>query len=145
MFVRRSPAVLLSFVLSAAALASAPSALASDGGTAKDARSATSSDAEVEKDVAPCSATSTYKLKVTLDEEDRLLVVGSVYSSDTDAWSWKLKHNGDYSFSGEKKAKDAERSFRVVRTMVDLAGPDVVEFRAENELNAEVCKGEVAY
>ncbi|MEJ7774534.1 MAG: hypothetical protein WKF72_06950 [Nocardioidaceae bacterium] len=131
MFVRSSPAVVLSLVLSAAALVSAPSALASDSGTVKD--------------FDECDKISTYLLKVSLDEDARLDVVGSVFSEDEDTWSWKLKHNGDYSASGEKRAKDADRSFRVVRSMVDLAGPDRVEFRAENDRTGELCKGEVIF
>jgi len=128
MFIRRSPAVVLSLVLSAAALTSAPSALASDGGTAKD-----------------CDNFSTYRLHVSLDEDARLKVVGSVFSQDENTWSWKFKHNGEYSASGEKRAKDADRSFRVVRSMVDLAGPDLVEFRAENDRTGEVCQGEETF
>ncbi|GAB3767032.1 hypothetical protein FB382_001706 [Nocardioides ginsengisegetis] len=129
MHIRRSPAIVLSLVLSAAALSIAPGAVASDGGTAKD--------------VDSCSGPSTYKLKVTPDDDGHLQVVGVVWSDDNDVWSWRLKHNGDVSYTGDVKAKDADLSFRVVRTMVDLAGPDTVVFRAENDDTGEVCRGEV--
>lgn len=131
MFVRRGPAITLSLVLGAAALISAPSALASDDGPAKD--------------YSVCEKLSTTRLKVTLDEDGRLFVVGSVYSDDEDFWSWKLKHNDDYSASGELKAKDADRSFRVTRTMVDLVGVDNVTFRAQNSRTDEVCKVDVNF
>lgn len=131
MFVRRSPAIVLSSVLSAAALFITPSAVASDGGTVKD--------------VDSCDAASTYKLKVTLSDDDRLQVVGIVWSNDNDFWLWKFKHDGDYSAGGEVRAKDADLSFRIVRSMVDLAGPDTVSFRAENENTGEVCKGDVVW
>ncbi len=131
MFVRRSPAIVLSLVLGAAALVTAPSAAAGDGGTAKD--------------VDSCSSSSTYKLKVTTDDDGRLTVIGVVWSDDDDVWDWKFKHNDDVSAKGDVKAKDADRSFKIVRTMVNLAGPDTVTFRAENETTGEVCRGDVSF
>jgi hypothetical protein len=131
-FVRRSPAIVLSLVLSSAALAMMPSALASDGGAAKD--------------VDDCSDVSTYKLKVSIDDDARLSVVAAVFSENDDVWSWKLRHNGDLSASGEVKARDdIDRSFRVVRTMGNFDGPDWIAFRAENETTGEVCKGDLYY
>ncbi len=130
MFVRRSPAIVLSLVLGAAALVTAPSAAAGDGGTTKD--------------VDSCSNSSTYKLKVSTEDDGRLKVVGVVWSDDDDVWSWKLKHNDDVSAKGEVKAKDADRSLRIVRTMVDLVGPDTVGFRAENQSTGEVCRGDLS-
>ncbi len=131
MFVRRGPAIVLS-VLSAAALVIAPVAVASDGGTAKD--------------VDQCDKSSTYKLKVTTDADDRLEVTGIVYSNDDDIWDWKLKHNDDVSAKGDVKSNgDGDKSFKIVRTMVNLTGPDVIGFRAENQNTGEVCRGEVNY
>lgn len=133
MFVRRGPAIVLSLVLSAAALVIAPSAMAGDGGTAKD--------------VDDCSwnTSSTYKLKVSIDDDSRLQVIGVVFSDDEDVWNWKLRHNDDVSARGEVRARDADRSFRVVRTMVNLAGPDTIAFRAENSRTGEVCRGDLSY
>lgn len=131
MNVRRGPAIVLS-VLSAAALLIAPVAVASDGGTAKD--------------VDECEKSSTYKLRVVTDEDDRLEVTGIVYSNDDDIWDWKLKHNDDLSAKGDVKSDgDSEKSFKIVRTMVNLTGPDVIVFRAENRQTGEVCRGEVNY
>jgi hypothetical protein len=134
MSVRRGPAIVLSLVLGAAALAGAPGALASDGETAKD--------------VDSCQGSSTYKLKVTLldGNSSRLQVVGAVFSSDDDVWSWKLRHDGDLSAAGEVRARDdIDRSFRVSRTMINFDGNDNVVFRAENNRSGEVCKGEVSF
>lgn len=137
MFVRRSPAIVLSLVLSAAALATVPSAVARDGGAVKDG--------PLRRD---CERSSTFKLKVAQAEgnDARLQVVAAVFSDDDDRWAWKLKHDGDLSAQGEVRARDdIDRSFRVVRTMLDFAGPDVVLFRAANQRTGEVCKGEFTY
>ena len=134
MFVRRSPAIVLSLVLSSAALAMTPPALASDGGTAKD---------EPVKDTTACSDTSEVKIRATVLDDGAIEAVGVVFSNDDDVWSWKFKHNDDFSAMGEVKAKDADRSLRIVRTMVDFSGPDDIFFRAENNRTGEVCKLEV--
>lgn len=130
MIVRRSPAIVLSLVLSAAALSGAP-ALAKDGGTAKDVTR------------IHCDGPSDVRLRVSQTDgnTDRFDVVGAVFSDDDDVWSWKLRHNGDLSFWGDVRARDdIDRSFRVQRTMLDVSGTDTVFFRAENEQTGEVCK-----
>lgn len=132
MFVRRGPAIVLSLVLSAAALMLAPSATAGDGGTVKDVNS--------------CSKDSTVKLKVETIDGDRLEVTGIVWSDDNDdVWNWKLKHNDDTSYSGDVKAKDADMSFKIVRTMVNFNGPDSIAFRAQDTRTDEVCRAELYY
>lgn len=140
MFVRRSPAIVLSLVLGAAALSSAP-ALAKDGGAAKD---------DPEKDRDPCGAgTATYaRLRVsTLDGNDsRLQVVGTVFSDDDDFWEWKLKHDGGVSDNGRARGReDGGLAFRVTRTMIDFPGTDDIVFRAENQRTGEVCRAYVPY
>ena len=130
MIVRRGPAVVLSLVLSAAALSVAP-ALAKDGGVAKD----------VSRN--PCDGQSSVRLKVdSIDgNNNRFAVVAAVFSDDDDQWSWKLRHDGDLSADGDVKARDdIDRSFRVSRTMLDYPGTDDVSFRAENQRTGEVCK-----
>ena len=47
---------------------------------------------------------------------------------------------GDVSDEGGVKAKDADKSFKIIRTMVDFNGPDTVNFRAENTKTGEVCR-----
>lgn len=130
MIVRRGLAIVLSLVLSAAALALAPSAMAGDGEPAKD------------KD--PCSKTSTVKLRVT-PVGTEFEVVGVVWSDDDDVWDWKMKHNGDESASGDVKAKPIDKSFKIVRFMLDFAGEDSFVFRAQNRRTDEVCRAELVY
>lgn len=138
MFVLRSLAVVLSFVLSAAALVGADVALASDGETAKIAPG---------KTLEKCGGPSKVKIRVTAEADGRLEVVGVVFSDGSDVWSWKFKHDGDFSASGRVLAKEREvdRSFRVARAMVNFAGPDVVTFRARNEATGELCNADLFY
>ncbi|CAI9414607.1 hypothetical protein [Nocardioides sp. T2.26MG-1] len=140
MLVRRVPAIVLSLVLGAAALASAPIALASDGGSATDGN-----DGPVR---TKCDNTSWVRLNVkSIDNNaDRFQVIGAVFSPDDDVWSWKMRHNGDLSAQGEVKARDdIDRSFRVSRTMLDFYGTDDVVFRAENQQTGEVCRIATGY
>lgn len=126
---RRGPAIVLSLVLSAAALVVAPGAMASDGGTAKDTND--------------CNGPSSVKIKADPNGSDHFDVTGVVYSSGDDTWSWRFFHDGDPSFKGESKADgDPDgKSFRVVRTMVNFSGDqDHFTFRAENESTGEVCR-----
>lgn len=137
MSVRRGPAIVLSLVLGAAALISAPSALASDGGNAKDG--------PVRKN---CDGSSDIRLNVkpVSGNNDRFDVIGAVFSEDDDVWSWKLRHNGDLSFWGDVRARDdIDRSFRVTRTMLDLSGSDDVVIRAENQRTGEICRASYDY
>ena len=132
MIVRRGPAVVLSLVLSAAALSVAP-ALAKDGGAAKD----------VDRDQCDPSSVSRAKLKVEQVDgnNSRLQVTGTVWSSDSDVWVWRLKHEGEVSDDGRARgSENSDLSFRVVRTMFNLPGPDDVVFRAENQRTGEVCR-----
>ena len=130
MSVRRSPAIVLSLALGAAALSVAP-ALAKDGGATKDGP---------RKD---CSGTSEVRLVVKRIDgnADRFEVVGAVFSADDDVWSWKMRHDGDVSAQGEVRARnDIDRSFRVARTMLDFPGSDTVVFRADNQRTGETCR-----
>lgn len=148
MFVRRGPAIVFSLVLSAAALAMAPGASASDGGPAKDIGPgvpATFAFTEPETDSSPCEKDSRVRLKVDTDEDGRLIVAGVVWSDDENVWDWRFKHNDDLSDKGDIKAKDAEKSLKIVRTMVNFTGPDLVVFRAQNTLTDEVCRAELYY
>jgi len=132
MIVRRGLAIVLSLVLSAAALALASSATAGDG--------------EPVKDKVSCEKQSEIKLKLQLNEDGRIEATGVVWTNDDNVWDWKFKHNGDVSAEGDVKADDeAERSFKIVRTMVNLDGPDLVVFRAQNRATDEVCKHDLYY
>jgi hypothetical protein len=140
MLIRRSPAIVLSLVLSAAALGIAPAAVARDGGTATD----------VQKDRDNCDrGTSSYaRLKVTTLENNnyRLMVVGSVFSKDSDTWEWKMRHNGTLSDEGRGRGdNDNGLSFRISRTMINFYGDDDIVFRAENTRTGEVCRASLTF
>ena len=140
MSVRRSPAIVLSLVLGAAALLTVPNAAWSDGGTATDVQS--------DRDSCGPGTASRAKLKVGNFENNnsRLVVIGTVWSDDTDAWDWKLKHNGEVSDSGRARgSEDTDLSFRVSRAMFDGYGTDDIVFRAENARTGEVCRTFVDY
>jgi hypothetical protein len=147
MDVRRGPAVVLSVVLGAAALGVAPGATASDGGAAAEAvdRLPKGFAFDGEVDAATCDKGSKVKLKVDEDADGRLVAAGIVWSDDDDVWGWRFRHNDDTSAKGEVKAKDADRSFRIVRSMVNLNGPDKVVFRAVNTVTDEVCRADLYY
>ncbi|MBZ5739884.1 hypothetical protein [Nocardioides mangrovi] len=140
MLIRRSPAIVLSLVLGAAALLVVPGAAWSDGGTATDVAKG--------KDGCDKNTSSRAVVKVgTLENNNaRLLVVGTVWSDDSDVWVWKLKHNGDVSDDGRATGdEDTDRAFRIQRTMFNGVGTDDIVFRAENQRTGEVCRATVSY
>ncbi len=103
MSVLRSLAFGLSLVLSSAALVGAPSALAGEGETAKiDFRAA-----EPDQSFSPCSGTSRVKVKVSADDQGQLEAVGVVFSEGEDVWSWKFKHDNDFSARGQSWPRNA--------------------------------------
>lgn len=99
--------------------------------------------AEVAKE--SCKRTSEVKLKAEDAGSGVILVSASVFSEDDDTWDWKLKHNGDVSYKGTVKAKNADRSFRIVKEMADFSGIDDIGFRAQNNATGEVCSLVVSY
>ncbi|WP_143099774.1 hypothetical protein [Nocardioides psychrotolerans] len=119
---------MLSFVLGVAALVTAPFAAARD-------------DDGVDRET--CSVSSSTRLRVDSDGDGRLVVIGVVWSDDEDVWEWRMLHDGEFSARGETRAKDADRSLRIRRLMIDFTGSDVVVFRAENMRTREVCRVDV--
>lgn len=120
---------ILSFALSAAALAAAPLASANDD--------------EMVRGV--CSRDSATRVRVVPDGDGRLDVIGVVWSDDEDIWEWRMLHDNDFSARGETRAKDADRSLRIKRSMIDFAGSDNIVFRAENTRTGEVCRAEIDF
>lgn len=148
MIVRRGPAIVLSLVLSAAALATAPGAVAGDGGPAKDIGPGVAADfqfTEPLKEIESCDKGAKVKLRVDTDTDGSLIAAGSVWTDDQQVWDWRFKHNEDMSAKGDIQAKDADPSFKVVRAMINYSGPDLVVFRAENAVSGEVCRAELWY
>lgn len=123
---RSTLVVMLSFVLGVAALATAPFAAARDG--------------EEVVDRGACSHGSQKRLRIIPDGEGRLDVIGVVWSDDSDVWEWRMTHDGDFSAKGEVRAKEADLSLRIRRSMLDFPGVDNVAFRAENSRTGEVCR-----
>lgn len=128
----RAPRIVAAALLAASMVLAGPSASArKDDGSIKDRSS--------------CRASSSVKLKIEPESTGVIQVTAVVWSDDSDTWSWKMKHNDDVSAKGEVKAKDADKSFKIVRDMADFSGPDYVEFRAQNEATGEICKNELTY
>jgi len=92
-----------------------------------------------------CRASSSVKLKVESQGNGGLQVTAVVWSDDSDTWDWKMKHDDDVSAKGTVTAKDADKSFKIVRSMADFSGSDYIEFRAQNNVTGEVCKNELVY
>ncbi len=128
----RAPRILAGLVLAISMVLAGPSA------TAK------KNDGSV-KDRTSCRESSTVKLKVESQGNGGLQVTAVVWSDDSDTWDWKMKHDDDVSAKGTVTAKDADKSFKIVRTMADFTGPDYIEFRAQNNATGEVCKNELIY
>lgn len=139
MNVRRGPAVvLITLMLSAAALSGAP-ALAKDGGAAKD---------DVDRDRCDSATSTRAKLRAVPVEGNayRVQVIGAVFSDDTDQWEWKMRRNGEVVFEGRARGReDVDLAFRVSRTMIDFSGLDDIVFRAENARTGEVCRTSVSF
>lgn len=91
------------------------------------------------------NTTSWNKLKVAAQDSGILEVTAVVFSDDSDVWEWKLKHNDEVSAKGTVKAKDADKSFKIVRDMGDFPGVDFIDFKAENTANGEICTSSVEY
>lgn len=129
---RRGPAIVLSLWLGAAASVMAPSAMADDGGAAKD------------RDF--CKRVGDVKLKVEPYGDGRLEVTGVLFSDDNDVWDWKFRHQDQISYEGAARADaDSDRSFKIVRTMVNLSGEDFIAFRVKNRSSDENCRAELHY
>ena len=128
----RAPRILAGLLLAVSMVLAGPSA------TAK-------KDTEVAKDIDDCKKTSDVKLKAEPDGTGVITVTAVVFSQDDDVWDWRLKRNDEVSAKGSVKAKDADRSFRIIRSMVDPAGTDDIGFRAQNTATGEVCSIVVPY
>ena len=128
---RRAPRSILAGLLASAVLLAVPAAQARETDPVQD------------KD--QCRETSEVKLKIEPESTGVIQVTGVVFSDDSDTWDWRMKHNDDNSAKGTVKAKDADKSFKIVRDMADFSGPDEIEFRAQNNATGEVCKKVLTY
>ena len=130
---RRAPRLLAALLLAGSVVLAAPHAQARK-------------DPDVEASKVGCrgGSTSDVKVKAVLNQaEGTITVTGVVFSDDDDVWDWRMLHNGSVSARGTVKAKDADRSFRIVRDMIDFSGVDNIGFRADNTVTGEVCRANV--
>jgi len=90
-----------------------------------------------------CSDGADWRLTVQLDQK-RLEVEVFVDSNRRgQRWRWFIKHNGSVSARGTKKTVPPHGTFKVVRRVVDISGPDEIRFRAKHA--GQVCRGVVNY
>ena len=126
---RRAPRAVLAGLLAGGVLLGIPAAQADDPPPA----------------LEECRKSSEVKLKAEDDGGGIIKVSASVFSEDDDTWDWKMKHNDEVSYKGTVKAKDADRSFRIIRNMADFSGTDDIGFRAQNNVTGEVCSVSLSY
>lgn len=129
---RRVPSLIATLLLGASMVLAGPSAVAKK-------------DDSLVKDVDTCKKTSVVKLRAVDAGNGVIQVSASVFSEDDDTWDWRMRHNGDLSYKGTVKAKDADRSFRIVREMADFSGVDDIAFRAQNNATNEICSLAIEY
>ncbi len=129
---RRAPRLVAGLLLAVSMVLAGPSAVAKK-------------DDSLVKDVDTCKKSSVVKLRAVDAGNGIIQVSASVFSEDDDTWDWRMRHNGDLSYKGTVKAKDADRSFRIVREMADFSGLDEISFRAQNNATNEVCSLAIEY
>lgn len=92
-----------------------------------------------------CSGATDWKLKAG-EEDGRIEVEAEVDSNRRNqTWRWRIVHNGSLSARGTATTRPPSGSFEVRRVIVDLAGTDVIRFRARNPRSGEVCRGTVNF
>ena len=147
-YARLAAGVLVGCALLGPVVAASPAAAdhGSDDARSDDARSGDSHSGDGDDRAelrGSCSGRAAWKVKVESDD-GRLEVEAEVDSGRTgQGWRWKLRHNGSVTSRGRGWTSGSSGSFEVERTIVDLAGTDVVSFRATYA--GQVCRGVVHY
>ena len=119
---------ILATFLAGSLLAAAPMAMASNG------------KATVKKS-GPCSATSTWKLALGLDN-GRIEVQFEVDQNVVgDTWNVRMTDNGTQIFKGKRVTQAPSVSFEVRKLTANLAGSDHIVAKATNPTTGEVCRG----
>jgi hypothetical protein len=116
-------------LMAATVLGTAPAAFASHGGG-------------VQKS-GPCSASSTWKLKASLDNgqiETQFEVDSNVVGQ---TWKVRLSDNGHVYFKGMRLTQPPSGSFEVRKFTSNQAGSDVIRGQAMNPTTGETCAGSV--
>ena len=92
-----------------------------------------------------CTGATDWKVKAG-DEDGRIEVEAEVDSNRRNqTWRWRIVHNGSVSARGTATTRPPSGSFEVRRVVVDLAGTDVIRFRARNPRSGELCRGTVHF
>ena len=92
-----------------------------------------------------CSGSAHWKLKVKPDD-GRLEVEGEVDANrNGQVWSWRILHDGYVSYRGTRTTRAPSGSFSVHRRVVDMAGTDLIGFRASNSATGQTCRGHLSY
>jgi hypothetical protein len=92
-----------------------------------------------------CSGSAHWKLKVKPDD-GRLDVELEVDANrNGQSWRWRILHEGFVSYHGTRKTRPPSGSFSVERQLVDMAGADVVGFRAKRPATGQTCRGHLSY
>lgn len=88
-----------------------------------------------------CSKSADWKLKAG-PRDGRIEVEGEVDSNVAGQnWTWRILHNGTVSAKGLAKTTAPSGSFSVERKVVNLAGKDIIGWRATNRGSGETCRG----
>ena len=118
----------LAAMIAGSMLAAAPSALASSG------------KATIKKS-GPCSASSTWKLSLGLDNgqiEAQFEVDENVVG---DTWKVRMTDNGTKFLKGQRVTQAPSGSFEVRKLTANQAGTDHIVAKATNASTGEVCRG----
>jgi hypothetical protein len=92
-----------------------------------------------------CTSGTDWKVKAKSDD-GRIEFEGEVDSNvNGQTWSWRMKHNGSVSARGTGTTHGPSGSFDVERKLADLAGTDMLVFRAKNPATGERCRGAIAF
>jgi hypothetical protein len=92
-----------------------------------------------------CSRGTEWKVKAK-EDDGRIEFEGEVDSNQNgQSWRWKMKHNGSISAQGTSTTKGPSGSFEVERKLTNLAGTDLLVFKAKNLGSGERCRASIAY
>jgi hypothetical protein len=91
-----------------------------------------------------CSRGADWTLKAKPDD-GRLAVELEVDASRRgQTWTWRILHDGYASYHGSRVTRGPSGSFSVERRVVNMAGSDVIGFRAKNAAG-QTCRGQLTY
>jgi hypothetical protein len=86
-----------------------------------------------------CSATSTWKLKLSDEDLGKEVKIEVDQNVVGDRWRVRMLLNGEVFFNGKRITKEPSGSFKVRRIVTDLPGVDKLKVRARNLTTDEVC------